>query len=1094
MKTFVRLSILVAALAVTAFGAEKGQKSTRGQGGVYKGSGTPVQTNLNINNITSWVRADGFFDWAIEGSWNGTFPKGTIGAIFSEGIVWGGFVNDGQTPVLRVGGSTYRTGMVAGAILTDASGNVTGREDPGAADVRIYRVRPDWQTGDLRDDAANLLFKRLDQVTDDDIASLRAQYLRDWLTWPAGKGAPYDDRNGVPGYNPDPDGRAKDPQTGGLFDVPGIVGADQTVWFVANDLGPNATVYGAPSIGLEIQMTLWAYSSELFSNVIFKRSRLIYKGSPGGPANATINDMYIAQWSDPDLGEYSDDYVGFDTTLSLGYVYQSSRLDPLYFSRYGLPPPSMGYDFLQGVIVPGAPTDTAIFNFSYRPGYKNLPMTTSTYFAAGSPRDDPDLGRYSGTLQWYNLMRGCEPRPEYPSCTPFFNHLGQATRFELSGDPVAGTGDLDGRILAPGDRRLVLATGPFTMARGDTQEVVLALVGGLGGDNLSSVSIMKANDVFAQSAYDKLFQELPGAPPPPLVNVVELDREIVLDWGSDLDVVKDIEQVDRQGWRFEGYNVYQLPSATARFPEDAVKLATYDLVNNVRAITNRVFDPVAKIFIDKIRQVGNDSGIKRYHQITRDALTGRPLVNGQTYYFVVTAYSYNGDPTVDFHALESRVQLLAVLPQSPRPGIRLFATVGEVIQGEHVSGESDGTLTGVVVDPTALTGHVYRVEFREDTSLGIVWRLIDTTRNVVRLADQTNQSGDDAYAIVDGIMFKMQGPPLEGKDWEADPADDRWFTAGHGADGELLFGGVYLGPNFTGTTVEPGDHTTVEIRFSTKTGYTDTNGNGSYDVGEPYTVDPTKSQNAFMYRTWGGGNYRGFFPVPFTAWDVDVSPPRQLNVVVRDRNRNSQWDLHDDDVSPYEYVWILATDYDPTGAMYDPNQGGIDLMEHNMEEAPVYWALWLGQRGNREPYGADVTLRLIPNRVNVPGDVFTIVSKRAASYDLQAAKSDIERINVFPNPYYGFNARELDRLQKYVTFNHLPRRATVRIFNLGGVLVRTLEKDDDSQFMRWDLRNRNNLPVASGIYIVHIDIPSPISKTKILKLAIVQEEQILRIY
>jgi hypothetical protein len=52
-----------------------------------------------------------------------------------------------------------------------------------------------------------------------------------------------------------------------------------------------------------------------------------------------------------------------------------------------------------------------------------------------------------------------------------------------------------------------------------------------------------------------------------------------------------------------------------------------------------------------------------------------------------------------------------------------------------------------------------------------------------------------------------------------------------------------------------------------------------------------------------------------------------------------------------------------------------------------------------------------------------------------------------------------------------------------------LEKDDASQFLRWDLRNKDNFPVASGMYIVHVDMPE-INATKILKLAIIQEAEV----
>lgn len=80
-----------------------------------------------------------------------------------------------------------------------------------------------------------------------------------------------------------------------------------------------------------------------------------------------------------------------------------------------------------------------------------------------------------------------------------------------------------------------------------------------------------------------------------------------------------------------------------------------------------------------------------------------------------------------------------------------------------------------------------------------------------------------------------------------------------------------------------------------------------------------------------------------------------------------------------------------------------------------------------------------------------------------------------------------------MTFNHLPQHAIFRIFTLGGVQVRKLEKNDDTQFFRWDLKNEAGLPVASGMYIVYIDMPE-LGKTKTLKLMVVQGEQVVEFY
>jgi len=53
--------------------------------------------------------------------------------------------------------------------------------------------------------------------------------------------------------------------------------------------------------------------------------------------------------------------------------------------------------------------------------------------------------------------------------------------------------------------------------------------------------------------------------------------------------------------------------------------------------------------------------------------------------------------------------------------------------------------------------------------------------------------------------------------------------------------------------------------------------------------------------------------------------------------------------------------------------------------------------------------------------------------------------------------------------------------------VRTLEKDDDTQFYLWDLQNEHRLQAPSGLYIIYIEMPD-LQKVKVLKLAIVQRE------
>jgi hypothetical protein len=1093
MKKILTFSVLLFIVFNLAIGREDPLKK-RGEEFFFKTTAAGVtQTIMDVNNITSWISvisSPGGLGWPplIRNSWNGTFPRGSgVGMIYREGLMIGGLVNDGSLPVLRAQGVFYRTSMIPGKIT--AQGQAENPSDPNVR--RVWRVRPDYKTADLRADAAEFFQKPLKDVTDADVAAVRQQYENDWMDWPASKGAPWYTTTGPDAYQVKY-GPGFDPNNPNH--VPGIPGAHQTVWTVANDLNSDIgiQVFGSPSIGLELQVTEWAYSvSNPLNNIIFQQFRVIYKGTAISNPGSRIDSMYIVKWSDPDLGNYSDDLAGCDSVLGLGFVYNANTVDAEY-QALGYPAPAVGFDFLQGpAYYTGNPNDSAVIGLKWRKGYKywsENALSAFVFFAAGTGISDP-----TNQYEWYNLMRAGLPRPAYPDYRPFWTAFrdGYPTRYAVAGDPVTRTGWIDGREIPPGDRRIVLVTGPFSMSLGDTAEIVVALIGAMGADNISSVQVLKYYDSYAQFAYDNLFV-LPSPPPSPNVKVAQLDRQIVLNWGWDEKSVNSIENFNSAGFSFEGYNVYQLPSPNASLSE-AVKIVTYDLVNDVTVILDRTIDPKTGVLLLVPVQTGSNSGIKRYIDLKTDYIRQRPLVNGQTYYYAVTAYAYNPDPTSPFRALESTPVVLAVTPQSPPPGTRYFGTVGDTLTVTRKSGKSDGQVVAILVDPSITTGHTYQVRFDNAGN----WFVVDVNENKVK-ASSSNQSGDDAYPVVDGVLVKVMGPPLAGKEWlVTQGAADRWFTAAPSAHGELLFGGAYLGPNFTGSSVAPGDFKSVEIRFTKKTSYDDANGNGKYDLGEKYYFDVTKGQKAFFYRTWSNATYEGFFDVPFQVYDIEnPAQPRQLNVVVRDRNANLQWDISDaaEEVTPFEYVWILDDNYDLTGTRWNPSTGtGFMTNGSNHSAYPVLWALWLGQRGTREPYGADVTIQLIPNRVNTPADTFQYVTQKPTIGDIQLAKEDVEKINAFPNPYYGFNLMETDRLVKYITFNHLPKKATIRIFNLAGVLVRTIYKDDDTQFARWDLRNENNLPVASGIYIAHIDMPE-IGKTKIVKLMIVQEEEFLPVY
>ena len=83
----------------------------------------------------------------------------------------------------------------------------------------------------------------------------------------------------------------------------------------------------------------------------------------------------------------------------------------------------------------------------------------------------------------------------------------------------------------------------------------------------------------------------------------------------------------------------------------------------------------------------------------------------------------------------------------------------------------------------------------------------------------------------------------------------------------------------------------------------------------------------------------------------------------------------------------------------------------------------------------------------------------------------LEEINVVPNPYYAYSQYETNKLDNRVKIVNLPEVCTVRIYNLSGTLIRTYDKADPLTFVDWDLKNEANVPIAGGVYIIHIDVP-----------------------
>lgn len=121
----------------------------------------------------------------------------------------------------------------------------------------------------------------------------------------------------------------------------------------------------------------------------------------------------------------------------------------------------------------------------------------------------------------------------------------------------------------------------------------------------------------------------------------------------------------------------------------------------------------------------------------------------------------------------------------------------------------------------------------------------------------------------------------------------------------------------------------------------------------------------------------------------------------------------------------------------------------------------------------------------------------------EIAKNALDLINVVPNPYYAYGGfYEAGPVDTRVKITNLPNDCVVSIYTLDGTLVRqfkrniplehgcvTTEGNDAevpdisdgevksdtrsnmSNSLDWDLKNFKNIPIASGVYIIHINAP-----------------------
>ena len=250
---------------------------------------------------------------------------------------------------------------------------------------------------------------------------------------------------------------------------------DALTWSVFNDANPALHVNAAGStapLGVEVQQSVFAFRrSGALGNVVFVKWRLQNKGTN------QLQNAYVSFWADPDLGDASDDLVGCDTTMSLGYCYNASNLDAVY----GSAPPAVGFHMLRGAVSNGTQLGMTSFH---------------RYINGGDPQNPVEI---------YNHMSGrkADGSPVHV-CD---DDLLPVTTYEVSGlNPESPSNCFSNWLDSNSDdRRLFLSSGPFTMMPGDTQVVVIAIEVGQSTDQFASIQELRNIAAVIADLYNATF-------------------------------------------------------------------------------------------------------------------------------------------------------------------------------------------------------------------------------------------------------------------------------------------------------------------------------------------------------------------------------------------------------------------------------------------------------------------------------------------------------------------------------------------------------------------------------------------------------------
>jgi hypothetical protein len=401
---------------------------------------------LDANNISTWFRNNGSFNYnPVNNQLPGfEWPKGTnLYARFATGLWLGARVGNDTIGAVADYSFEYLPGY------TDVNGVPQGKDDPL---YRIYRL-----TLGIND--------------------------ADRMNWPnallgnSNQGAPVFFDNLTNSWKP-------------------LDFGHQTLFYRMTDSYPEShTVSHGSTAPLKADIMKIDFSVDIpggLDNVAFSQFTVINR------SNNTWNDFYFTLWTDDDLGSATDDKVGCDSALNLGYTYNATNFDYVY----GAAPPAVAFFVLRGALrFTGNNNDTVYIcrNKTRVPlvGYKDLEMSIFNWYKCDPVCDDCPYNFKESYMYMSGYNRCREPR---------IHPNGYVTKYIFSGDPVTNQGWINPYT---SDQRFFISTGPVNVPPGDTQVIVVAQLIARGTSNLNSITKLRELSAVVKNYYNTCYTSPP---------------------------------------------------------------------------------------------------------------------------------------------------------------------------------------------------------------------------------------------------------------------------------------------------------------------------------------------------------------------------------------------------------------------------------------------------------------------------------------------------------------------------------------------------------------------------------------------------------